>query len=403
MDISTPREILARLLSIFPTDFVADPDYSKYLQYIPIFLLGFLIAMVVTPIIGHIALKYDITYKPGVSRKGKVYDNQEKALHEGITPSLGGLAITIPALIAIIFFFRLDSFTLPIIVATLILIVGSALDDILNLPAKTQLLYQILASIIIAFSVINLTDLSLFNLNLDMYTWNFSVLGMAQSLVFPGDIFLILWIVTCINAYKWTAGSPGIIEGNSFIIFLLIFIIGIRYQSVFSSTISILMAGGLLLFLIFALPPQKIMTGSAGKSVYGFMICTLAIIADTKLSTTIMLLMMPLIDLVYVVIKRYLVYKPKNLVELMKINGADHFHHQLIKLGLRRRSIVLIESAITLFLGSFAILTAGAKRYFALIFVSALAIAIVVTINIYASKKKEKPTKEKSPESKYSY
>jgi hypothetical protein len=53
-------------------------------------------------------------------------------------------------------------------------------------------------------------------------------------------------------------------------------------MSIFSSTLSILIAGGLLAFLIFAFPPQKIMTGSAGKSVYGFLICILALVADAR-------------------------------------------------------------------------------------------------------------------------
>jgi UDP-N-acetylmuramyl pentapeptide phosphotransferase/UDP-N-acetylglucosamine-1-phosphate transferase len=210
-------------------------------------------------------------------------------------------------------------------------------------------------------------------------------------------------MIICTNAFKWTAGSPGIIEANSLIIFLLIFILGVRFNSVFASTISIFMAGGLLIFLVFAMPPQKIMTGSAGKSVYGFMICLLSIIADAKFSTTVMLLIVPLIDFAYVIIKRYITYKPKNPLDLMKINGPDHFQHQLMALGIGRRNIVLLEAGITLFLGSFAILSTGAMRYFALILTTGLALILVVVMHILSSRKKKMEEKKKSPESKYSY
>lgn len=403
MDMSITTEFLNRLLSSFKLNILNSTEYAKYFDYFYIFLLGLLCSLILTPIIGQIALKHDITYKPGIKRKGKTFDNQEKALHEGITPALGGLAITVPTLLLILVSFRLDSFTIPIILALTILVIGSALDDILNLPAKTQFLYQTISATIIAFSVINLTDLSIGSINLDWYTWNFSLLGIQQSLVLPGDLFLIVWIVVCINAFKWTAGSPGIIEANSIVIFTLIFIIGVRFNSVFASTVSIFMVGGLLLFLVFAMPPQKIMTGSAGKTVYGFMICLLAIIADTKLSTTIMLLIVPLVDFAYVIVKRYITYKPKSFVELMRINGPDHFHHQLIALGLSRRNIVLLEAGITFVLGSFAILATGAMRYFALIFVVGIAIILIVLMNIISKKKKIKDEKEKSPESKYSY
>lgn len=402
MDSSITTKLLVNLLNLFDFSIVGD-TFEKYIRFLPILILGLIATLILAPIIGQIALKYDITYKPGVKRKGKEHENQQKALHEGTTPALGGLAITIPAFIAILLFFRVDSFTLPILVALLILIVGSAMDDIFNLPAKTQFIYQLFAGAIIAFSIINLTNLSIFNINLDAFTWNFSLLGLSQSLVLPGDIFLILWIVICINAFKWTAGSPGIIESNSLIIFLLIFIIGIRFSSIFSATISILIAGGFMVFLIFALPPQKIMSGSAGKTVYGFLICILSIITDAKLSTTIILLVFPIIDFAYVIIKRCITYKPKNFKDLLKINGPDHFHHQLIRLGLNRMQIVLVEMAITLLLGSLAILTTGAFTYFALVFVISLSIGIIVLINIKASKRQKKEEKEESPESKYSY
>jgi len=402
MDTSKATELLLNLLNHIDLSSVSEA-FAKYLKYLPIFVIGAISSLILTPIIGYIANKHDITYKPGVKRLGKEYDNREKAIHEGITPSLGGLAITIPVILAMLLFFKLDSFLIPIFISVLILVIGSTLDDIFNLPAKTQLFYQLLASIVLAFSIIDLTNLSIINLPLDAFTWEFSVLGLQQSFVFPGDLIMIIWIVACINAFKWTAGSPGIIEGNSIIIFLLIFVIGTRFDSVFSSTISILIAGGMIVFFIFALPPQKIMTGSAGKSVYGFLICLLSLVTEAKISTSLILLIVPLLDFAYVIIKRYITYKPRSLVDLMKINGPDHFHHQLIKLGLTRTQVVLVEIAITLFLGSFAILTAGAVRYFIIVLVIALGIAILVYTNIRASKKQEQEEKKESPESKYSY
>ncbi len=402
MDISTSTTILNSLFNFIPQTFQGSV-YAKYIQYWPILLIGMILALILTPIIGHIATKYDITYKPGVKRKDKDFENEQKAVHEGVTPALGGLALTIPALIAILVFFRLDSFTLPLVLALSILIIGTTLDDIFNLPAKIQFGYQLLAASIIAFSVINLTNLSFFNLSLDSYVWNFSILGLQQSLAFPGDIILIFWILVCINAVKWTAGSPGIIEANSLIIFALIFVIAIRSTSLLSAAVSILMAGGLLVFLIFAFPPQKIMTGSSGKTIYGLLICVLALIADSKFSTTIMLLALPVIDFVYVIIKRFIIYKPKNLIELIRISDTNHIHHQLLKLNLSRKQVVLIETAITLFLGSFAVLSTGALRFFAIILALALCIAFIVYINIRASQRKFTEKKGESPESKYSY
>lgn len=402
MDFSFATKYLNALLRFTPK-FLTNTQYEKYIQFWPIFLIGFFFALFITPIIGKIALKYNITDKPGERKRGREFDNPLKAIHEGITPTLGGLAILIPILIVIPLFFRLDSFTMPIFLALFVLTIGATLDDIFVLPSKVQLIFQAIAAGIITLSVLNISSIPFLDIDLNILNYNFSLFGIQQSISLPGDIFLFLWLLVCINAVKWTAGSPGIIEANSLVIFSLIFIISVRYNSMFSSTLSIFSVGGLLIFLLFALPPQKIFTGSSGKSVYGFLICVLAIVADTKISTTAMLLILPLVDFVYVIVKRYLTYKPKGFGELMKISGLDHFHHQLIKLNLSRKQVVLIETSITLLLGSFAILTTGAIRYFTLILSLSLGIAFVVYTNIKASKKQEKEQKKQSPESKYSY
>ena len=402
MDFSSATKYLNVLLSLVP-EFLKNTKYEKYIQFWPIFLIGFLFALFATPVIGKLATKYDITDKPGERKRGREFDNPQKAIHEGITPTLGGLAITIPILIAIPLFFKLDSFTIPILLSLLVLTIGATLDDVFVLSSKAQLFFQVVAAGIIALSILNITSIPFFDIDLNAFSYNFSIFGIQQSLSLPGDLILFFWLLVCINAVKWTAGSPGIIEANSLVIFSLIFIISVRYTSIFSSTLSILATGGLLIFLFFAFPPQKIFTGSSGKSVYGFLICILAIVADTKLSTTAMLLILPLVDFLYVIVKRYITYKPKSLGELMKISGLDHLHHQLIKLNLSRKHVVLIETSITLLLGSFAILTTGAIRYFALTISLSLGIAFIVYINIKASKGQEEKLKKESPESKYSY
>jgi len=402
MDISIPTAILEKILKI--GNITVSSQYDKYLNYWPILVFGLLFSFFLIPLIGKVATKWGVTYKPRTKRKNREYDNPEKALHDRETPALGGLAITIPLVIALLIFFRLDSFTLPILISVLILLVGSTLDDIFNLSAKVQIGYQILAAAVIAFSVIDLANISFFTndfLNLAASSWNTKILDFPISFVFPGDLILMLWILLCINAVKWVGGSPGLVESYSLVIFALLFIIGIRTLSLFSSSLSILISGSMISLLYFAFPCPKIMSGSSGKSVYGFLISILALISGVKFSTTVMLLALPIIDALYVIIYRYITYRPKNPIELMRINDTSHLHHKLLKLNFSRTQVLLIETSLSLLIGSFAILSTGALRYFALIFGISAVIAFVVYIN-YRANMKEK-VKEESPESKYSY
>ena len=387
-------------------NFSFPPHLEKYLIFIPFFIIGFLFSLLLTPIIGNFAKKHDVVYIPDTKRKGKDFDNSEKAMHKGVIPALGGLSVMIPFFLLVILCFKLDSITLPFLLALGILTVGGVLDDVLNLSAKTQMVLQILAVSIITFSILDLDSFPILNAAIPMDLLKFQpIIGtFTFSLIFPGDIFLFVWLLFCINSFKWIGGSPGLIEGNGLITIALIFIISVRYQVLFASTASSFLTGSLLAFLIFAYPPPLIMSGSSGKSVYGLLVCGLGLMSQTKFATTLILLLFPTLDAVYVLIKRYVEYKPKNLLTLIKISGTTHFHHQLLKLGLSRKNVFWIEILITLVIGSAVIVTTGAYRYLLIILGIVFTLFIILYTNFKAFKKeKDGNQKKESSESKYSY
>ena len=122
-----------------------------------------------------------------------------------------------------------------------------------------------------------------------------------------------------------------------------------------------------------------------------------------------MILTLPLIDLFFVITKRYLTYKSKSFLELIKINDTNHLHHQLINLGFSSKKILLIEISITLIIGLIAILTTGAMNLFFFVLIIFLCIAGILALHMLVNKKENGKEKEEddetpeSPESKYSY
>jgi UDP-GlcNAc:undecaprenyl-phosphate GlcNAc-1-phosphate transferase len=404
MDSIVPTQFFLNLTEQFSL-FIDNPDLSKYLAFLPIVFIAFISTFLITPIIGKIAWSINATYKPHEKQRGKDFDNPEKAIHNTETPSLGGLAVTLPAFIITLLSFQINYFSGPILLAILILIVGSTLDDIYNLDSRIQFGYQILATLVIVFSVVDLSKIGIIDkeiLDISLYSVNFEVLKFPFSIVFPGDIFLFFWLILCLNAIKWVGGSPGLLESYSAVIFTLIFLIATRISSDFSSTISIAMSASLIAFLVYAVPPEKIMSGSSGRTIYGFMLGLLALITDAKISTTIMLLGLPIFDAIFVIFRRIKKYNPKSFKELLKINDTSHLHHKLLELELTTTQVLLLESSIALFFGSIGIATTGAMRYFALVFTLAAILLLIVIINQKARKKSEEKTQE-SPESKYSY
>jgi UDP-GlcNAc:undecaprenyl-phosphate GlcNAc-1-phosphate transferase len=404
MDYAIPTEFFSNITT-HVTQIVNNPTLAKYLAFLPIAGISFLATFLVTPIIGKLAWTLGATYKPGKKRRDKNFDNPKKAIHKQETPNLGGLAVTLPAFIITLLSFEINNFTGPILLALSILMIGSVLDDLYNLDARIQFSYQILAALVIVFSIVDLSHIGIIDkeiLDLSAYTLQFNIFKFPISLVLPGDIFLFLWLLLCLNSVKWVGGSPGLLESYAGVIFALIFIIGVRTVSDFTSTLSISMSASLLAFLFYAIPPEKIMSGSSGKSVYGFMLALLALVSDAKLSTSIMLLGLPVLDAIFVLVRRIIKHKPKSIKQLMQINDTTHLHHKLLELKLTRLQVLFVESSIALLFGSIAIATTGAMRYFAVILTIAIILLLIVFINRRAHKKGEKES-EKSPESKYSY
>ncbi len=382
-------------------------SWEPYIDFLPIFFFATIFAFFITPIIGFFANKYDIIDYPAKLRKKKLnkYDKQERHIHKEPTPLLGGLAFVFPVFAFLVFlsFLGVSPIINAVLLSLLILIIVGILDDVYNLPASYQLIGQILAATIIALSPINM---DVINMPLDGFLdLNWYTLGLF---VFPADLIMILWILICINAIKFIAGSDGLMEGNAIIICILFFVLGIRTGAEITILLSLILAGGLMGFLFYNFPPAKIFSGSTGKTTLGFLIAIIAILNQSKFAASIMILTLPLIDLFFVISKRYFTYKSKNFLELMKINDTNHLHHQLINLGFSSKKILLIEISITLLIGLIAILTTGAMNLFFFMLIIFLSIVGLLSLHIFVEKKKNSDVEESSedpetPESKYSY
>jgi UDP-GlcNAc:undecaprenyl-phosphate GlcNAc-1-phosphate transferase len=118
-------------------------------------------------------------------------------------------------------------------------------------------------------------------------------------------------------------------------------------------------AGAYLGFLPFNFYPQTIMPGYSGKSLAGLLLAVLSILSGAKIATVVLLLGIPVIDAVFVIIKRLV----KGRFPLT--GGPDHLHHQLLKSGWSRPQIAIFYWLISLILGLISLfLNSQQKLYF---------------------------------------
>ena len=260
----------------------------------------------------------------------------ERRMHNKPTPKLGGLGIFMGFLFGYMLFGMHSIQMNSILIGSFIIIFYGIVDDIKPLPAKCELLGQILAaSTIVFYGQILLTNITAFG-----YEIEFGLLA------YPITIFFILG---CINVIRLIDGLDGLSSGISSIFYLTIGIIAFFQGRVETLEIilAFIMLGATSGFLIHNFYPAKLFAGEAGSAFMGFTIAVISLLGYkgtllTSLLVPILILAVPIMDTTFAIIRRKLKGKP--IFEADK----EHLHHQFLKKNLSQRRTVVTIYAIDL-------------------------------------------------------
>lgn len=277
----------------------------------------------------------------------RVANNRKDARHEKKyhLPRLGGLAIIIAFFLAI-FLDQNLVMTKPfwglMAGAAFIFLFGVA-DDIFELDWKTQLLFQV-GLAVIAF---------LFSIQIGYVTNPFGGVIDFNQMMSIGAPFLVTlcWLLLVMNAVNWLDGADGLLGSVGSIAAIVIFFISLRPE-VYQPPIALLAAallGAILGFLIFNMPPARILAGTTGSMFIGFTLAVLAIIAGSKIATTLLVLALPVVDAVLVAFWRLFsgdsVFHP----------DERHMHFRLLALGWSPLRVFLSITVFTATIGGVAL------------------------------------------------
>lgn len=375
-------------------------DFEKYIEYLPIIGLGFLSTFLLTPLVGRIARRFDVMHKPP-SANNKKDPDRHRRLEKLPRPLLGGVAVVVPFLILSLIFQTITVQVAALMVGVLILLVLGVLDDKFYLSWKVQIVVQFFAILVTIIMGIGITVVSSpFNGVVLLNIIEIPIKLGSYEFVFTifGHLVYIFWVMLCINAVKWTSGADGLMEGIVSIAALIFFLISVRTFDIDASIYSAILLGCMVAFLFYNFYPSKIFSGSSGKSVYGFILAVLAVLSGTKFALAFIILALPIVDMLWVMFTRLKNSKETKVIKRiasMNIGDNRHFHHQLLKLGLREREVALVEYLITATLGALAFLMTGSLRtvIFLLGLIVAIGVVVIISqINTQRSReKKEEP------------
>ena len=254
----------------------------------------------------------------------------ERKVHKKPMPRLGGLAIFFAFLLGYICFGDMTMQMNSILIGSFIILLTGIIDDINPLSAKDKLIGQVLSALVIVFyGEILLNNITFFGLSVE-----FGVLSYPITLLF---------IIACMNIINLIDGLDGLASGISSIFFITIIIIccfqgrtiGLDY------TLTLIMLGSTLGFLIHNFYPAKIFLGDSGAMFLGFIISVISLLGFkgtilTSVFVPLLILAVPILDTFFAILRRFFHHK--------KISDADklHLHHQLLGMKFSHRNTVLI-------------------------------------------------------------
>jgi UDP-GlcNAc:undecaprenyl-phosphate/decaprenyl-phosphate GlcNAc-1-phosphate transferase len=320
---------------------------------VAVFVLAVFLALVLTPVVRRIVIRYEIVDRPEARR-----------VNTTPVPRGGGLAVCAAFLLVAGTFLLINQSAnwvpvpigfSPTEVAALLLGGGvaaglGAIDDLFDLRAR----YQLLGQVALACGAVVL------GISIDFIA---NPLGGAP-IRFTGPVaaaLTIFWIVGMINSINWIDGLDGLSTGVAFIAAVTLGIISLT-TDVRQPLIAVLcfaLAGALLGFLRWNFNPASIFTGTSGVQFVGYTLAVLAILGTAKVAVALLVLGVPIIDTFWIIVRR--IQQGRSPFS----PDRTHIHHRLLDLGLSHRQTVLAIYGICLALAVLSLLLSGVTQLYA--------------------------------------
>ncbi len=345
-------------------------------------LAAFAAAVILTPLVRAAAFRFGAIDQPAGGRK----------IHARPMPLWGGAAVFGAVAAAIALALALgwlpgthirEKYLVGIIIASGLLIIGGLLDDKYSLKPSRQIIWPVLAVLVIVGSGIGIKFITNpFGGQLYLDRQMFTVLwwqGLPYRLTPAADIFTLVWLLGMTYTTKFLDGLDGLVSGVNVIGALVIAAVSLMKEVAQPDTalLAFIIAGAFLGFLIFNFHPARIFLGEGGSTLAGFLLGVLAIISGGKIATTLLVLGLPLFDAAFVILRRafWLRRSPTQA-------DRSHLHFLLLDIGFSHRQAVLFYYFIAAAFGVSTLFLDGWGKLVALgalaSLLAALAAAVVI-------------------------
>lgn len=289
---------------------------------------------------------------------GLLDDPKKYGLRRKPIPYFGGIAIFFAFVITVFAFLPLSREVLALLVGTILLTTVSFLDDAFRISPPLRLFFQIVAAGILVIGGVGITHITnplggVFDLT--SIDWNLgNWWGSEYHFTLLADLFTVLWVLLLVNSLNWLDGVAGLSSGIAGLAALVIFFLAAREGFHYFDQRAVIVLAGILAgcalgFTVFNFPPPRILLGDSGSMLLGFVLAALAIFSGGKVATAALVLGFPLLDAVWVILRRVLSGKSPFQ------GDYGHLHHRLLASGLSERKTVGVIYLLSITFGGIAL------------------------------------------------
>lgn len=297
--------------------------------------------------------------------------NHEKVVHTYPVPRGGGLLIWGGLVVTSILLITIDKHLAGILFGASVLALVGVIDDLKNVHPYFRLGAGLMAALCVVgvgigiAYVTNPFGAGVIHLNQPQIPiW---LLGKWRTIWVLSDLFALIWIVWCMNMLNWSKGVDGQLPGIVVIAALIIGILSMRFVNDPTQwpviILSGITAGSFFGLLIWNVYPQRMMPGYGAGSLAGYLLAVLSILSGAKLATLLLVLGVPMIDALYVMMRR--IMKGKSPIW----GDRSHLHHALMDLSWGKRRIAGFYWLVTLLLGTIALQLNPKQKVFTIVLV----------------------------------
>lgn len=332
--------------------------------YLTSFLVSFLFVCAVTPLLIKLGIRF-----------GFVDQVNQRKIHRGAIPRIGGIGISIGTMLPIflLFFVRggihieTENNIFLYFVGGLGISLLGLFDDIKGINAKIKFLFQISIAVMATMHGALIKSLPM--------PW-----GRVELGVF-GYVLTVFWIIGIINAFNLIDGMDGLSSGITLFSSLTIAMLAIVNGYLPTALIALALAGAVTGFLIYNFNPAKIFMGDSGSMFIGYILAVISLRNQSK-AHAVVSIMVPIIAMGLPILDTTLAFL-RRILRHQSIFAADkqHIHHFILSLGFNQRKTVLILYAISIMFTGLAMLMIFNKNVdtFLIVLVFAIIVFVIIT------------------------